>query len=78
MLMDKNSVLKSLFKVRINGVESSQETMNRYWRYFERMENNKCDLIQELHSKCVGNPSIDVSVQELVVNLHELVCGGAK
>ena len=74
--MNKNIVLKSLFKVKINGFGNEQDKVKKYWRYIEKMENDKCDLIQELHSKCVGNPSIDGGVQELVVSLHELVCGG--
>lgn len=77
VLLLNTNVLKSLFKVRRFGFEDEQAKLDRYYRYFEKMDGKQYDLIQELHLACSENPSIDVHVQELVNNLHELVCGGA-
>lgn len=78
--MNKNIVLKSLFKVKRTH-ENEQAKMDRYYRYFDKLnkkvKSKESELMQELYSKCVGNPSIDVDVKDLVVSLHESICGGA-
>ena len=75
--MNKNIVLKSLFRVKRHGFEDEQAKLNRYWHYFQKMDSKEYGLIQELHALCFENPSIDADVQEMVNKLHELVCGDA-
>lgn len=74
--MNKN-VLKSLFKSRLHNFVDEQAKLNRYYKYFSKMDKREYDLIQELHNVCSENPSIDVNVQELVDELYNLKCGGA-
>lgn len=67
--------LKSLFKVRIKGFEDEQAKLDRYYKYFAKMDSKQYDLIQELHAKCSEIPSIDADVQQLVDSLYELIVG---
>jgi hypothetical protein len=75
VLVDKSDVLKSLFKVKRHGFEDEQAKLERYSRYFKKIDNLEYDLIVELYDKCSENPSIDVGVQSLVERLHGVVVG---
>lgn len=77
MLVDKDNVLKSFFKVKRHGFEDEQTKLKRYNRYFKKMANLEYDLIVELYNKCSENPSIDVGVQSLVERLYDIVVGDA-
>lgn len=68
--------LKSLFKVRLHGFEDEQAKLDRYYKYFAKMDSKQYDLIQKLHARCSEIPSIDADVQELVNSLYELNCDG--
>ena len=73
--MNKNVMLKSLFKVRMKGFEDEQAKLDRYYKYFAKMDKKQNDLIQDIHAKCSEIPSIDVDLKSMVDNLYELTVG---
>lgn len=77
--MNKNIVLKSLFKVKKHGYVDEQAKLERYGRYFEKLnrktKTTENDLIKEIHAKCSENPSIDIGLKSLVDNLYAITVG---
>lgn len=70
-----DKILKSLFLVRRCGFDDEQARLNRYYKYFAKLDSKQYELVQELHALCSANPSIDVNVKELVDRLYEILVG---